>query len=232
MHAVVVDFGLSRVLGGYGHDGPTEHDMLVGTPGTCRPSRRGATTDARTDVYAGVLAYELAAGCVPFVASSPFIVLTAQLEETPVAPRVRARARHRPGARAVVLRALAKSPTTGRVRRRDARGLRRARRRRGAAARPGVPKRPRRSERGTRRVHVPAHTAAHALPVGRSPSSRPPERSLTPTGRPASVSPCPRPPTPRGLAARRSALGTRRRSIVPGSRSRSSASRRPLVGAR
>jgi len=115
-HAIVVDFGLAKIMTGGTGAGTTVltvHNMVFGTPEYMAPEQaRGDELDARCDVYAvGVMLYQLLTGVVPFTGATPLVVLTAHLTSEPVAPRLRAP--DRPISRAleaVVLHALAKDP--------------------------------------------------------------------------------------------------------------------------
>ena len=114
--AVVVDFGMAKIMtggGGTGTTGLTEHNMVFGTPEYMAPEQaKGDELDARCDVYAtGILLYEMLAGRVPFTAPTPLAVLTAHLTENPMPPRERAPDRGiSPALEAVALHALAKDP--------------------------------------------------------------------------------------------------------------------------
>ncbi len=113
--AVVVDFGMAKIVTGGGTDttGLTAHNMVFGTPEYMAPEQaRGDELDARCDVYAvGAMLYELLTGHVPFTGNTPLNVLTAQLTEAPKPPRERAPERGISIAlEAVVLTALAKDP--------------------------------------------------------------------------------------------------------------------------
>ncbi|HTQ43197.1 MAG TPA: serine/threonine-protein kinase [Polyangiaceae bacterium] len=113
--AVVVDFGMAKIMtgGGTGTTALTQHNMVFGTPEYMAPEQaRGDELDARCDVYAaGIILYELLVGAVPFSGPTPLNVLTAQMTETAVPPRVRAPDRGISRAlEAVVLHAIAKDP--------------------------------------------------------------------------------------------------------------------------
>lgn len=84
----VMDFGLAKILN------PIENfkkitdanmEFAVGTPGYISPEQvRGDTTDHRADLYsAGVIAYELLAGQVPFRRESHMDVILAHATEMP-----------------------------------------------------------------------------------------------------------------------------------------------------
>jgi len=115
-HAVVVDFGMAKIVTGGSGTGTTSltaHNMLFGTPEYMAPEQaRGDELDARCDVYAvGVMLYQLVTGVVPFGGATALGVLTAHLTSEPIAPRTRAP--ERPISRAleaVILHALAKDP--------------------------------------------------------------------------------------------------------------------------
>ena len=115
-HAVVVDFGLAKIITGAGGAGTTAltvHNMIFGTPEYMAPEQaRGDDLDARCDVYAvGVMLYQLLTGSVPFSGASPLNVLTAHMTSAPVSPIARAPSRAiSPALDAVILHALAKDP--------------------------------------------------------------------------------------------------------------------------
>jgi serine/threonine-protein kinase len=115
-HAVVVDFGMAKIVtgGGTGTTALTTHNMVFGTPEYMSPEQaRGDELDARCDVYAvGVMLYELLTGSVPFAGPTPLSVLTAHMTTHPISPREKAPAREiTPALDGVVLHALAKDPT-------------------------------------------------------------------------------------------------------------------------
>jgi eukaryotic-like serine/threonine-protein kinase len=107
----VMDFGTARLA--EAPRGLTESGVLFGTPAYMAPeSLRGATVDARADVYAvGVVLYESLVGRTPFTAGagSPLVVLTHVLESAPVDPSTLNAAIPRALAD-VVLDALSKDP--------------------------------------------------------------------------------------------------------------------------
>jgi len=83
LHAVVVDFGLVRVV-----DAPelTRTGQLLGTPGYMAPEQAtaAATVDGRADVFSlGVIAFELLAGRRPFEGESAAEVLLQTLRREP-----------------------------------------------------------------------------------------------------------------------------------------------------
>ncbi len=114
-HAIVVDFGMAKILsgGGTGTTALTTNNMVFGTPEYMSPEQaRGDELDARCDVYAaGVILYELLTGEVPFSGASALNVLTAHLTSVPDPPTARAKDRGiSPALEAVVLHAIAKDP--------------------------------------------------------------------------------------------------------------------------
>jgi serine/threonine-protein kinase len=115
-HAIVVDFGMAKIVtggGGTGTTALTQHNMVFGTPEYMAPEQaRGDELDARCDIYAaGVILYELLTGSVPFSGATPLNVLTAHLTASPRPLRDRAPERGISAAlEAVVLHAMAKNP--------------------------------------------------------------------------------------------------------------------------
>ena len=111
----VVDFGLAKVVHGEQMStGLTEQDMIFGTPEYMAPEQaRGDEVDLRCDIYtAGVMLYELAVGEVPFKKRTPIASMTAHLTEEPPPPRSSKPNRGiSPALEAVILHALAKSPS-------------------------------------------------------------------------------------------------------------------------
>src|SRR5262249_36500539 len=75
-HVRLLDFGMVKFLEGSGSrtvpENLTRAGMMIGTPAYMAPEQvKGASADARTDVYAaGVLLFELLAGRRPFNADS------------------------------------------------------------------------------------------------------------------------------------------------------------------
>ncbi len=112
--AVVVDFGMSKIItgAGMGTTNLTTHNMVFGTPEYMSPEQaRGDELDARCDVYAaGIMLYEMLTGAPPFTGPTPLSVLTAHLTSDldPPSKRPNAAGRVTPALEAVVLGALAR----------------------------------------------------------------------------------------------------------------------------
>jgi len=86
----VLDFGIAKVA-----NGPkrlTRDGEVLGTPHYMSPEQcEGDGVDHRTDVYAlGVLLYEMVTGHVPHDADTMMGILTKQMYEDPIPPKVRA----------------------------------------------------------------------------------------------------------------------------------------------
>jgi len=112
---IIVDFGMAKIVtgGGTGTTNLTAHNMVFGTPEYMAPEQaRGDELDARCDVYAvGIILYEMLTGRVPFSATTPLGVLTAQLTSDVIPPRTKAPTRPISAAlEAVTMSALAKDP--------------------------------------------------------------------------------------------------------------------------
>nr|WP_255449817.1 MULTISPECIES: serine/threonine-protein kinase [Myxococcaceae] len=111
----VLDFGIAKIQEAGDSDGPalTRAGFVCGTPEYMSPEQaRGATLDARSDLYAvGVILYQLVTGLLPFDSDSAVGFATKHLTEVPPPPSQR-----RPGVRVstgleqLILRALAKDP--------------------------------------------------------------------------------------------------------------------------
>ena len=110
--AVVVDFGMSKIVtgAGTGTTNLTAHNMVFGTPEYMSPEQaRGDELDARCDVYAcGCMLYEMLAGSPPFTGPTPLNVLTAHLTSELEPPSQRKPGRIPPAVESVVLHALAR----------------------------------------------------------------------------------------------------------------------------
>jgi serine/threonine-protein kinase len=107
----LLDFGIAKLRDAAGHSRRTAAGLVVGTPEYMAPEQCDVgPVDARTDVYAlGVIAYELLAGRLPFVARTVPQILIAHLQQRPpplaeVAPGVDPRLEW------AVLKALEKDP--------------------------------------------------------------------------------------------------------------------------
>ncbi|WP_438016138.1 serine/threonine-protein kinase [Sorangium sp. So ce315] len=107
-HAVLIDFGIAKVT----CDGmePSMGSNVLGTPRYLSPEQiRGASVDARTDVYAvGLLLFEAITGRGPFPVVDSMAVMRAHLH-TP-APRLRSLLWVPPALDHAVARALEKDP--------------------------------------------------------------------------------------------------------------------------
>lgn len=92
--AVVVDFGMSKIVtgAGTGTTNLTAHNMVFGTPEYMSPEQaRGDELDVRCDVYAaGIMLYEMLTGAPPFTGSTPLNVLTEHLTGDLAPPSKRA----------------------------------------------------------------------------------------------------------------------------------------------
>ncbi|HVH42632.1 MAG TPA: serine/threonine-protein kinase [Labilithrix sp.] len=112
--AVVVDFGMSKIVtgGGMGTTNLTAHNMVFGTPEYMSPEQaRGDELDARCDVYAaGIMLYEMLTGEPPFTGATPLSILTAHLTSDldPPSKRPNGAGRVTPALETVVVNALAR----------------------------------------------------------------------------------------------------------------------------
>jgi eukaryotic-like serine/threonine-protein kinase len=107
---VLIDFGFAAMEG---HTRLTAVGHVVGSLAYCAPERlQGQVGDSRADLYGmGIILYELLVGRRPFVADSEVDLITMQLDDPPLPPRMVAPDAGIPAdLEAVVLRALAKTP--------------------------------------------------------------------------------------------------------------------------
>ena len=115
-HALVVDFGLAKILTGDTMATMlTAHNMVCGTPEYMAPEQaRGDEIDARCDIYAaGVMPLSAPHGDPPFTGPTPLAILTEHLTSEPEPPSARAPQRGiSPALEAVALHAMAKDPDT------------------------------------------------------------------------------------------------------------------------
>ena len=83
----VMDFGIARVLG---TERRTRVGFVVGTIGYMAPEQiQGLEVDGRADIYAlGVVLYEMLTGRMPFQGDTEYAIMQAQVQQTPVPPRV------------------------------------------------------------------------------------------------------------------------------------------------
>ncbi|RKG61003.1 serine/threonine protein kinase [Corallococcus sp. AB011P] len=107
----LLDFGIAKLLSRPAGEMTTEVGVLLGTPEFMAPEQCGdGIVDARSDLYAaGVLAYLLLTGQVPFYGRTAAEILVGHLQKEPVPPHELNPAVPEPLSR-VLLRALAKRP--------------------------------------------------------------------------------------------------------------------------
>ncbi len=107
----VMDFGIARAVADTSST-MTQTAAVIGTAQYLSPEQaRGETVDARSDLYsAGCLLYELLVGRPPFTGDSPVSVAYQHVREAPIPPS-QLDSEVTPAMDAIVLRALAKSPT-------------------------------------------------------------------------------------------------------------------------
>jgi serine/threonine protein kinase len=81
----LLDFGLAKLVGSEPGPRYTRPDSVVGTPQYMSPEQLGGREiDGRSDVYSlGIVAYELIAGRVPFVAETPYEIGYLHLSAAP-----------------------------------------------------------------------------------------------------------------------------------------------------
>ena len=112
-HAVVTDFGVAKaVAASSGSSTLTSLGVALGTPAYMAPEQAAADphVDHRADIYAaGVLAYEMLAGRLPFAASTPQQMLAAHVTQAPD-PLAAHRSTVPPALGALIMRCLSKKP--------------------------------------------------------------------------------------------------------------------------
>jgi serine/threonine-protein kinase len=109
--AVVLDFGIAKLMDNAAAPRLTTQGMVCGTPEYMSPEQaRGHKLDPRSDLYAvGVILYQMLTGRPPFESSSAVEILHKHLHEDPIPPSVLLGTDPDP-LEAVCLRALAKDP--------------------------------------------------------------------------------------------------------------------------
>lgn len=108
--AYLSDFGLAKQL--MVDSELTQKGTLMGTLDYMAPEQaRGLEVDARSDIYAlGATLYEMATGCIPFEAETPFQVIAKHISE-PVRPPREVNPGLPKALEKVILRAMAKEPS-------------------------------------------------------------------------------------------------------------------------
>lgn len=107
----LTDFGLARLA--HAGESTMSADVMLGTPHYISPEQASgsATLDARTDVYSlGIVLYELLTGRVPYSGDTPYAIVHNHIY-TPVPRPSQINPAITPTIEAVLLKALAKSPT-------------------------------------------------------------------------------------------------------------------------
>ncbi len=109
--AVVLDFGIAKLMDNVSSPSLTTAGMVCGTPEYMSPEQaRGHKLDARSDLYAvGVILYQMLTGRPPFESSSAVEILHKHLHEEPIPPSAMLGTEPDP-LEAVCLRAMAKDP--------------------------------------------------------------------------------------------------------------------------
>jgi serine/threonine-protein kinase len=109
----VLDFGIAKIQEVDGNEGValTRAGFVCGTPEYMSPEQaRGATLDARSDLYAvGVILYQCATGALPFEADSAVALATMHLTKEPPSPRLK-RADLSDAMEQLILRVMSKNP--------------------------------------------------------------------------------------------------------------------------
>ncbi len=86
-HALVTDFGVAKAVSeATGAQKLTTEGVALGTPAYMSPEQAAADShiDHRADIYAvGVVAYELLTGRTPFLGTTPQMILSAHMTDTP-----------------------------------------------------------------------------------------------------------------------------------------------------
>jgi serine/threonine-protein kinase len=86
-HALVTDFGVAKAVSeATGAEKLTTEGVALGTPAYMSPEQAAADShiDHRADIYAvGVVAYELLTGRPPFLGTTPQMILSAHMTDTP-----------------------------------------------------------------------------------------------------------------------------------------------------
>lgn len=107
----LLDFGIAKLIGEQtGSSNRTRPGLAIGTPQYMSPEQcRSLAIDHRTDIYSlGVVAYEMLAGCRPFLSNNYQDMVNAHIHEPP--PPFPEERQVAPNVACVVFRAMAKAP--------------------------------------------------------------------------------------------------------------------------
>jgi hypothetical protein len=108
-NAILTDFGIAKVLNE--NTSLTQSGAAMGTPSYMSPEQwHGRSLDARADIYAlGVMLFEMLTGQLPFMADTPYSMMTKHVNEEP--PPVSSRRPDLPASiDSILQKALAKDP--------------------------------------------------------------------------------------------------------------------------
>jgi serine/threonine-protein kinase len=111
-HALVTDFGVAKAVSASAGSTLTSLGLALGTPAYMAPEQAVGDPhlDHRADIYAaGILAYEMLTGRLPFSGVTPQALLAAHVTEAPQ-PLERHRATVSPALSGIVMRCLEKKP--------------------------------------------------------------------------------------------------------------------------
>jgi putative nucleotidyltransferase with HDIG domain len=108
----LLDFGIAKLAGDASTSGQTMPGTVLGTPVYMSPEqcRGAAELDHRSDLYSlGVMLYEMLTGTPPFLSESYVEIMSAHLQQPPIAP-VELNPKISPHLNAAIMRALEKDP--------------------------------------------------------------------------------------------------------------------------
>ena len=109
-HALVLDFGIAKIINDEGENSKLTGESIIGTPSYMAPEQAGGEkVDNRTDLYAlGIILYEMVTGKLPFSGNTRQVI-AAQMFTTATAPRL-INGEVSEAVEAIILKAMAKAP--------------------------------------------------------------------------------------------------------------------------